>query len=60
MSDTHLSSDLPRPQDADASEPVTDVDQEVEPTPQGRVGDPAGLDGDSDGNPDDDEQDGAA
>ena len=35
--------DLPRPQDADPSEPVTDVDQEVEPTPQGRVGDEDGL-----------------
>jgi len=36
-------SDLPSPQDAKASEPVTDVDQEREPTPQGRTGDPEGL-----------------
>ena len=36
-------SDLPTPQDADASEPVTDVDQEIEPTPQGRVDDDEGL-----------------
>ena len=35
--------DLPRPQDAEPTEPVTDVDQEIDPTPQGRVGDPDGL-----------------
>ena len=35
--------DLPHPQDADPSEPVTDVDQEIDPTPQGRVGDSDGL-----------------
>lgn len=35
--------DLPNPQDVSASEPVTVVDQETPPTPQGRVGDPEGL-----------------
>lgn len=29
--------DTPRPQDASADEPVTDVDQERPPTPQGRT-----------------------
>ena len=40
-----------RPQDATASEPVTDVDQETAPTPQGRADDDTDVrddDGDTD------------
>ena len=48
--------DTPRPQDASASEPVTDADQETPPTPQGRADDaPAGDGGaDPDGHDDGD------
>ena len=37
--------DVPSPQDASADEPVTDVDQEREPTPQGRADDTPEGDG---------------
>ena len=37
-------SDVPRPQDATADQPVTEVSEEKEPTPQGRADDPADID----------------
>lgn len=44
-------SDVPSPQDASPSEPVTDVSEETEPTPQGRADDDTDVrddDGDTD------------
>lgn len=43
--------DLPHPQDADPSQPVTEVDQKNAPTPQGRADDDTDVrddDGDTD------------
>ena len=43
--------DTPRPQDVSASQPVTEVDQENDPTPQGRADDDTDVrddDGDTD------------
>ena len=43
--------DVPSPQDASADEPVTEVDQEKAPTPQGRADDDTDVrddDGDTD------------
>ncbi len=43
--------DVPSPQDASADDPVTEVDQETAPTPQGRADDDSDVrddDGDTD------------